>query len=48
VRPLPVPLLRHSFGVGTYMAAVSVQGYLAHKKTPLPWDYHRALGIVLP
>jgi len=21
-----------------------VQGYLAHTKTPLPWDLHRALG----
>ena len=25
-----------------------VQGYLAHKKTPLPYDHHRALGIGLP
>ena len=24
-----------------------LQGYLAHKKAPNPWDYHRALGIGL-
>ena len=25
-----------------------LQGYLAHKKRPPPWDLHRALGIGLP
>ena len=24
-----------------------IQGYLAHKKTPTPWDHHMTLGIVL-
>ena len=24
-----------------------LQGYLAHKKTPTPYDHHRALGMTL-
>jgi len=24
-----------------------IQGYLAQKKPPPPWDHHRALGIAL-
>ena len=24
----------------------TLQGYLAHKKQPIPWDPHRALGLV--
>jgi hypothetical protein len=27
--------------------ANAAQGYLAHKKTPTPYDHHRALGIAL-
>jgi len=28
-------------------ASSSIQGYLAHKKHPPPWDHHRSLGIGL-
>jgi len=28
-------------------ALLLVQGYLAHKKMPPPWDHRRALGMVL-
>ena len=28
-------------------AAISLQGYLAHEKTPLPYDHHRFLDIGL-
>jgi hypothetical protein len=32
---------------GTGSVALALQGYLAHKKTPTPWDHHKALGTGL-
>ena len=42
-------VLRASLGYRcVYMTAVLVQGYLAHKRMPPPWDHHRALGPLGP
>ena len=34
-------------GVNRRPSRTGVQGYLAQKKTPAPYDRHRVLGIVL-
>ena len=31
----------------SYEVGCPVRGYLAHQKTPTPWDYRKTLGIGL-
>ena len=40
----PVTLV-YPFTVTSFLAPL--QGYIAHKKRPTPWDHHKSLGIVL-